>query len=68
MQGVIHNLMYGDEDTQAQTVEVALANPERRQALVESILDLVRAYHLDGINLDLEDIDPKDQKLLNIFL
>ena len=68
MQGVIHNLMYKEPGDSAQTVEIALANAERRQALVESILDLVRAYHLDGINLDLEDLYPKDQRLLNIFL
>lgn len=68
MQGVIHNLMYNVPEESAQTVEIALANPERRQALVESILDLVRAYHLDGINLDLEELYPKDQQLFNIFL
>lgn len=68
MQGVIHNLMYNVPGESAQTVEIALANPERRQALVESILDLVRAYHLDGINLDLEELYPKDQQLFNIFL
>lgn len=68
MQGVVHNLLYGDLDTAYQTLEIALSDEEHRQALTDSIVQLTDEFRLNGINIDLEDLRREDSEKFVIFL
>lgn len=68
MQGVVHNLLYGDLDTAYQTLEIALSDEEHRQALTDSIVQLTDEFRLNGINIDLEDLRREDSEKFVMFL
>lgn len=68
MQGVVHNLLYGDLETAYQTLEIALSDEDHRQALTDSIVQLTDEFRLDGINIDLEDLRREDSNRFVMFL
>ncbi|MBQ7915580.1 MAG: LysM peptidoglycan-binding domain-containing protein [Firmicutes bacterium] len=68
MLGVVHNLLYGDRETSYQTAQIALSSEENRRALTQSILELVQEYNLDGINMDIEDMEESDKENYVAFL
>jgi len=45
-----------------------LANPEGREHVCADLLYLCREYHLDGINLDFENMHPEDRDKLTEFV
>lgn len=45
-----------------------LRDPAHRARAVEEILHLVRSHQYDGINLDLENVDPRDRDHLTAFV
>lgn len=45
-----------------------LGDPAHRARAVQEILRLVQGHQYDGINLDLENVDPRDRDLLTAFV
>lgn len=68
MLAVVHNLLYGSRETSYQTAEIALQDEEHRRALAMSVMELLRQYELDGVNLDIEDLREEDSGNYIAFL
>ncbi|OEH91938.1 glycosyl hydrolase [Bacillus solimangrovi] len=66
---VVHNLLYesGGQETSKQVVETMLSTPENRTAFVNSLVELVERYGLDGVDLDIEDVYEKDRDRLALL-
>lgn len=45
-----------------------LGNPEARDRAIRQLMVLARLYHLDGINIDFENIPPENKELLVQFV
>lgn len=63
---LIHN--YVDGQFNRNVVHNILANPAVRSKTIGNILSVVKKGGFDGVNIDFENIGPKDRKLFNEFI
>lgn len=59
---------YQDGGWQTSVVSQILRAPEKRQALVDNLFELVKGNGLEGINIDLEALDKGDREYLSLFM
>ncbi|WLR50876.1 glycosyl hydrolase family 18 protein [Bacillus tianshenii] len=67
--GVVHNLLYenGSQEVSKKVVEEMLSSPQNRTAFVNSLVELVERYGLDGVDIDIEDVFEKDRDRLSLL-
>jgi len=63
---VVHNLLYrpGGVTASKDVVRELVSTPENRQAFIQNLLQLIRRYNFDGVNIDIEDVYLEDSDRL----
>lgn len=55
-------------DFSREVAHAVLTQPAARARAIESMLHILDAYHYDGVNIDLENVSPKDRTALTEFM
>ncbi|TDQ38271.1 LysM peptidoglycan-binding domain-containing protein [Aureibacillus halotolerans] len=67
---VVHNLLYmeGPATISKDVVKELVSSSANRQALIANILNLIRQFNFDGIDLDVEEVYEEDREGLSQFI
>lgn len=57
----------GEGDFDARLAHIIISNPEKRKAIIQQIADTLIHYQLQGINIDFEELDEKNNEKLTRF-
>ncbi len=65
---LIHNIYFGQWPKSPNVAKAVLANPEVRTTTVNNIVSLVKRNGYDGVNIDIENINPADRDNYTSFV
>ncbi|MEW5898563.1 MAG: glycosyl hydrolase family 18 protein [Bacillota bacterium] len=65
---LVHNLLYNKGIDGREAAHRVLAGKENRQALIKNLLAVIQENGFAGIEIDLENIYPRDRQLFNQFI
>ncbi|HZK18463.1 MAG TPA: glycosyl hydrolase family 18 protein [Clostridia bacterium] len=64
---VIHNFLYDDKSLTQDLVTEMLSSPVSRNNCISNIVNLIKYYNFDGVNMDFEGIRQSDKDNLSLF-
>jgi spore germination protein YaaH len=65
---LVHNLVYNSNINGREVAHQVLASKKNRSALINSILRVIQENGLAGVEIDIENIYPRDRELFNQFI
>lgn len=65
---LVHNLLYGDYVLGKQLAHEMVATPQGRANFIKDLLEILRTYDFDGVNLDIEYVPLKDRNNFSLFM
>lgn len=65
---LVHNLLYGDYDTSKQLAHEMVATPQGRANFIEDLLQLLKEYGFDGVNMDVEYVPLEDRDDFSLLM
>lgn len=65
---LVHNLLYGDYDTSKQLAHEMVATPQGRANFIEDLLQILKEYGFDGVNMDVEYVPLEDRDNFSLLM